>query len=104
MTSSLLWAMAGAFIAIALETVYRQAETFPLWATIPALLLTLCIWQALRAPDGPSYLVTIAGFNLFALGARALSSHFILNEPVVRGNLAAILLLAVAVVVGKVWR
>jgi hypothetical protein len=100
--SSLFWPTLGAILAIGLEITYRRAESFPLWALLPALALTFAVYQTIQ--HAPSLIVGVAIFTLGTLVLRMAASQWILDEPVVRGNLAAALLMTLAVVVGKVWR
>lgn len=93
--SPLMWPALGGLIAIFLEVTYRRADSFPLWAIIPALMLTYCIYRVVSNTD-TSYLLAIAAFNVFALTARVGASLLIFHEPLVRGNLVALSAFVVA--------
>lgn len=97
----------GACVAVGLETYMRWAppdQHYPWWFILPAIVLNLVLWHAFRQPFVPSLVLAVAGFNLGTLAARAVVMHYILHEPLARGNLAALFLLVGAVVLSKLWR
>lgn len=100
--SSILWSLGGAGLATLLEVVYRRADTWPLWAAGPALLLTYCVYRALH--EAPSLLIFAITFNLFVVGLRVAASQWILGESVVKGNLVAAVALTFGVIIARLWR
>ena len=100
---SLAWPVIGAVFALGLEYTYRRADHFPLVAVIPALVVTLAIYQTLHI-KGLTYLTAMAYFGIATVIVRGVVSHFALHEPLVRGNLAAFLLMLSAGILGRFWR
>lgn len=101
---TLPWAMAGGLLAIILETIYRRSTDG--WPIIPAILigtaLTYCVYRNVNG--GSSLILAAAAFNLSTIIIRGGVSMWVLKEPLSRGNGAAVLLLLLAVVIGKFWR
>ncbi len=106
MRESLIWSLAGAMIAIGLETLYKtrgaEGAGFPLWAVIPAIALTYCIYKALTTSEA-TWLITMAGYSLFTVLVRVVVSSAILHEAVARGNAVAASALLVASIIGRLW-
>lgn len=96
------WAALAAFPVIFLEVLYRRSDTWPWWAAFPAVLVTYLVYKTIHS--GPSLLIAGAAFGLMTILARMGVSHFVLGEPVVKGNLAAAGFLIAAVFVGRIWR
>lgn len=53
---------------------------------------------------GPTLLLSIVVFSLSTLTLRSLASQFILDEPLAKGNLVALVALGIAVVAGNLWK
>jgi hypothetical protein len=94
--------LGAGLLAVFLEMQYRSRDSFEWWYLPIYLVMSLLLWHAIKG--GPTLVIAVAGFNLVTLVARAGISNFILGEPIVKGNLAAVALLGAAVVIGKVWR
>ena len=99
---SILWSVLAALLAVGLEVVYRRADVWPLWCAVPALLLTITIYNALHS--GPSMLIVLVTFGFLSGVLRMVASHWILGEEVVRGNMVAGVALLVGAVVSRLWR
>ena len=97
-----IWIGLAGTIAVFLELVYRT-RGWTWLAAPPALLLTFAICQALQL-DSASYLTVMATFNLATLLVRGGISVFALNEPLVNGNAAALVLMLAASILGRFWR
>ena len=100
---SLAWPVLGAIVALGLEYTYRRSDHWPLAAAIPALVVTLAIYQTLHI-KGLTYLTAMAYFGIATILVRGLVSQFALDEPLIKGNLAAFLLMLGAGILGRVWR
>lgn len=92
----------GAITAVGLEVVYRQSAVWPVWAVVPALVVTWGVYSTLHS--APSLLSGIALFQAVVLLARLAASHWLLHEPLRGANLVVALLLITAFLVGKFWR
>ena len=101
MNTFIIAGLAGT-LAIVLETIYRRADGFPLWAIIPGALLTYLVYRNIHG--APTLLVGAAAFSCATLLSRMVVSSAVLHEPVIRGNLAAAVLMLLAVTVGYTWR
>lgn len=93
---------AAGLIAVFLEYQYRSNDQWQPWYLLPYIVMSLLLWHAIKG--GPTLLIAVAGFNLVTLLARTGVSHFLLGEPVVKGNLVAALALLVAILLPKLWR
>ena len=100
-----LWALTTAALAVGQELLFRQGWGWRehWWGFVPrALGVSFSVYKLVT--NGPSLLVAIVAFSLFAILLRALASQFLLGEPVARGNLIAVVALVIAAVVGQFWR
>ena len=66
--------------------------------------MTYLVYQAVRPENAPSLFVGLVAFGLGTVVARAVVSHFLLDEPLIKGTLVAAVALVVANVVGRLWR
>ena len=98
----LIWAILSGLIAIFLEVTYRNSPTWPIWAVPLQIGISFTLYKLFNTE--PAYLTAIAWFNLSALVIRMGAAVVIFHEPMVKGNLAAAVLLFAAVIVGKYWR
>lgn len=99
------WALVAATFAVGQEILFKQGWDWPRhwWLFIPmALATSFSIYKLVT--NGPTLLVAIVAFSLSTLLLRSLASQFLLGEPLVRGNLVALLALGVAVVAGNLWK
>lgn len=102
MISSLIWPLIAGVTAVGLEVYYRHSDHWPWWAAIGGVIITYGVYRTVH--DGPTFLTGIATFQIFTLISRLLASKFILNEPLVKGNLVVTAALIFASIVGRKWK
>ena len=99
----IMWAALAATGVLTMEWIYKKHPgEFPLMV-LPFLILTQPLLYKMYH-GGPTLLISVTTFGLFAALGRMALSHWILGEAVVRGNMVAGILALVAVVVGYLWR
>lgn len=104
-----LWGILAAFGAVLNETLYRKGLGWGdawLLVFLPIqMLIGFSIWKLVSpGSGGPTLLVSIAVFSMSTLVMRSLVSQFLLGEALARGNLVALVGLAIAITAGHLWR
>lgn len=103
------WAAGAGILAVLLEFLFKRGWGWldNWYLFIPAAIaLNYMIYRLVTSgtSGGTTWLITLAAFNLTTVLCRAGLSHFIINEPLIKGNLAAAALLISAQIIGRVWR
>ena len=101
----LLWSALASSVVVTVEYLFRRGWVWHehLEVFIPAaILINFLIYRIVTG--APSLILAFVFFALANVIARALVGHFLLDEPVARGNLVAAVCLLVAATVGRLWR
>ena len=101
----LVWSALASFAVISLELLFRRGLVWheALWLVIPAAIgVNFLVYKLVTT--APTYVLAFPAFGMFNLGFRILASETILHEPIRKGSLAAVVLLAVAIGAGHWWR
>lgn len=101
----LMWSAAASAVVISLEAFFRSGLDWRanMWWLIPAAVLSNYLIYRLVV-SAPTYILAFPAFSLTNLALRTGLSHFLLDEPIKKGNLVAVLALVAAIVIGHVWR
>lgn len=100
---AILWALLGAISAVSLEAYFKLFGRFDLWIVIPVeLLISFSVYKLMGHSN--TFLTAIVLFSMCTLALRITATIWVFHVPLVKGNLAALMLLVAASVLGKVWK
>ena len=97
-----LWAFLASVCAIGLEYWYRGHQEFPVWAFVPAILVSYMIYLTMQNPV--SYLAGVVAFSAFNVSMRIGLSVFVLQESLDSAQVARVAALSVAALIPIIWR
>ena len=100
---AVFWAFLGAISAVGLETYFRLFGRFDLWIVIPVeLFISYSVYRLMG--HSSTFLTAIVLFSMCTLTLRIIATIWVFHVPLVKGNLAALVLLITASIIGKVWK
>ncbi|KKN01635.1 hypothetical protein LCGC14_1125680 [marine sediment metagenome] len=101
----LIWSALASFAVVSLEFFFRRGLVWHenlVWLIPAAILSNFLIYKLVTT--APTYIMAFPAFALMNLALRMGISHFMLDEPIHRGNLVAVVALAAAIGVGNAWK
>ncbi len=101
----LIWSALASFAVISLEFLFRRGLVWQdnlIWLIPAAVVANYLIYRLVTT--APTYVLAFAAFQMTNLALRAGLSHFVLDEPIKKGSLVAVIALATAIGIGNAWR
>jgi len=101
----LIWSALASGIVISLEFLFRRGLVWQdnlIWLIPMAVLANFLIYKLVTT--APAYVLAFAAFQLTNLTLRSGLSHFVLDEPIKKGTLVAVVALAAAIGIGNTWK
>ena len=86
---SLIFAFIAAANAVAFEVISRKASISQIWWLIPISSIVTTSLVYYLQHGSKSYLTALVWFSLFTLIFRLTAAHFIVHEPMSKGNILA---------------
>ena len=101
----LIWSALASGMVISLEFLFRRGLVWQdnlIWLIPAAVVANYLIYRLVTT--APTYVLAFAAFQMTNLALRAGLSHFVLDEPIKKGSLVAVIALATAIGIGNAWR
>ncbi len=101
----LIWSALASGMVISLEFLFRRGLVWHenlVWLIPAAVIANYLIYRLVTS--APTYVLAFAAFQMTNLALRAGLSHFVLDEPIKRGSVVAVIALATAIGIGNAWK